>query len=126
MRDYHLRVGQAPARPSDIEIARVLALGIVRNDVRLVFEGNSCSGRLLGNRNVFRFPRLAAVERSPQKDAVPRGAVRPIVERSQLVERDVTDESVPLIVEGCGNISGDSVVFGIDILRHLPGMTGIP
>ena len=47
----------------------------------------------------------------------------PVVECSELVERDVTDESVTLIVEGRRYVSGNTVAGGLDARGDLPGTT---
>ena len=49
----------------------------------------------------------------------------PVIERSQLVEGDVTDKGVTLIIEGDRDIAGDSIIFGVDILCELPSVSGV-
>src|SRR5215469_15575493 len=44
----------------------------------------------------------------------------PIAVRAELVEGDVTDESVALIVESCGNVAGDAIAGGLDACGNLP------
>src|SRR5207248_2821070 len=68
-------------------------------------------------------PGLATVERTANVNPISRGIVAPVVECSELVERDVTDESVTLIVEGRRYVSGNTVAGGLDARGDLPGTT---
>src|SRR5579864_6610000 len=91
---HHLRVRESPAGPSDVEIAGILALRIVGHDVWLVFKRNPRRTWLFRDRDMMRLPGFSAIERSPHKDSVARGVMRPVIERTQLVESDVTNKGV--------------------------------
>src|SRR5262249_5628648 len=123
--NYHLRVSQAPPSPSDVQIAGELALRIVRDNVRLVLERNSVSSRLFPDRNGVRLPGFTTVQGPPHEDAIARRPVRPIVELSQLVERDVTDKCMTLIVKSRRHVARDSIVLGIDSFGCLPAFSAI-
>lgn len=49
----------------------------------------------------------------------------PVIERTKLVEGDVTNKGVTLIIEGRGDVAGDTVILRIDILCGLPGVAGV-
>ena len=99
----------------------VLAFGVVGYEIRLVFKRNAWLGRLLRHWNMILLPSFTAIAGAPHKDSVAGSTVRPVVERAQLIERNVADEGMTVIIEDSGNIAGNSVVFRIDSLSHGPG-----
>ena len=127
--ELNLGIGNGPARPPNIEAARIRAMAIIGNDVRLILPRYVFLVRrfvgLLGGGNVFGFPGFAAVERAPHVNPISRGVVAPVAECSELVERNVTNESVTLIVEGRRYVSRNTVGSGLDARGDLPGTTRI-
>src|ERR1700727_1859677 len=119
-RQNDLRVSNPPTRPTNVEIARVTALRVVRNDVGLVLERNPRLAGLFGDRNVIRLPGFATVERAAHKNSIASGAMCPVVEGTELVESDVADEGVSLIVKDRRHVARDTIVLWIHALRHLP------
>ena len=101
------------------------SLAVVSNDDRLVFKRHARRDRLFGDREVVGFPRLATIERAAHEDSVARRAMRPVVERAQFVEGDVTDECVALIVECRGDIARHAVILRIDVVGELPRLARV-
>src|SRR6266536_1036004 len=122
---HHLRIGQSPARPANVEIAGVATLAIVRYDVRLILKRDSWRTGLLGYGSMHGLPGLSPIKRAAHKNSVAGRSVSPVIETTQLVECDVTDESVTMIIERHRNIARDAVVLGVHVSGRLPGMTRI-
>ena len=124
-----MRIGDSPARPANIEVARKRTVTVVRDEVGLVFPRNILSIRrfvgLLGSGNVFGLPSHAPVERAANVNSVARGVVAPVAVGAELVEGDVADESVALIVVSCRNIARDAIVRRLDARGDLPSAASI-
>src|ERR1035437_7716238 len=50
----------------------------------------------------------------------------PVVESPQLVEGDVTNESVALVIEGDRHVAGHTIVLRINPISQLPGVASVP
>src|SRR5271157_5529167 len=72
-RKQNNRFGKAKLGPADVEISRVLAIGVVGDDVRLVLEGNARLGRLGDDGVRFGLPRRSAIGRAAHENSVARG-----------------------------------------------------
>src|SRR5205085_12344652 len=110
-----------PVRPINIQVPGVLAVDLVGYEIRHGFKRNAWLGRLLRQWNMILLTSFTAIEGTPHKNSVAGRAVRPVVERPQLIERNVADEGMTVIIEDCGNIAGNSVVFRIYSPSHGPG-----
>src|SRR5579875_706424 len=58
------RASQCPARPSDVQIAGIASMAVIRNNVGLVFPWNGRKIWLAAHGNVVCFPRRATVKRA--------------------------------------------------------------
>ena len=100
-------------------------MGGIGDDVWFVFERNVGVARVRDHDAGVLVPGLAAVERAPDENAIAGGTVRPVIFRTQFVERDVAEKGVSLVVVGDRDIARNFVVSGSGAFREGPGLAGV-
>src|SRR5882724_1194579 len=79
--------------------------------------GNQCPCIML--------PRLAAIERAADEDAIASCALRPVIRGAELVKSDVTQDGVACGIVRQGDVSGDTVHSWHSSLRYLPCLSAV-
>src|SRR5947209_4635498 len=92
---------------------------------RLVFKWNSRRRFVGDDGDRLRLPDLSAIKRAPDKDAVARCSLGPIVCCAELVKGDIAEESVACGIVGDRDIARNTILLRCSSLRYFPGLPAI-